>query len=53
VIATDAFGGTPAVTAVLAYGLVGIIGSLLIARSWGRQPDLSKAVVQDGKDDPD
>jgi len=38
VIATDAFGGTPAVTAVLAYGIVGIIGSLLIARSWGLRP---------------
>ncbi len=36
VIATDAFGGTPAVTAVLAYGLVEVIGSLLIAWSWGR-----------------
>jgi bile acid:Na+ symporter, BASS family len=53
VIATDAFGGTPAVTAVLAYGLVGIIGSLLIAGCWGRQPVLSEAVVQDVKDDPD
>ncbi len=53
VIATDAFGGTLAVTAVLAYGLVGIIGSLLIARSWGRHPDPSEAVVQDVKDDPD
>jgi bile acid:Na+ symporter, BASS family len=41
VIATDAFGGTPAVTAVLAYGIVGIIGSLLIARSWGLRPVLS------------
>jgi bile acid:Na+ symporter, BASS family len=38
VIATDAFGGTPAVTAVLDYGLVGVIGSLLIARSWGLGP---------------
>jgi len=41
VIATDAFRGTPAVTAVLAYGIVGIIGSLLIARSWGLRPVLS------------
>jgi len=38
VIATDAFGGTPAVTAVLAYGLVGVLGSLLIAWSWGLGP---------------
>lgn len=37
VIATDAFAGTPAVTAVLAYGLVGVLGSLLIARLWGRK----------------
>lgn len=37
VIATDAFGGTPVVAAVLAYGLVGVIGSLLIAWSWGRR----------------
>jgi len=41
VIATDAFGGTPAVTAVLAYGIIGIIGSLLIARSWGLRLVLS------------
>jgi len=53
VIATDAFGGTPAVTAVLAYGLVGIIGSLVVARSWGRQPVLSGAVVQDVEETPD
>lgn len=37
VIATDAFAGTPAVTAVLAYGLLGVLGSLLIARIWGRK----------------
>ena len=38
VIATDAFAGSPAVTAVLAYGLVGVIGSLVLAMSWGRRP---------------
>ncbi len=38
VIATGAFGGTPAVTAVLAYGLVGVLGSLLIAWFWGQRP---------------
>lgn len=38
VIATDAFAGTPAVTAVLAYGIVGVLGSLLIAWGWGRKP---------------
>lgn len=39
VIATRAFGGTPAVTAALAYGLVEIIGSVMVAlwwRAWGR-----------------
>ncbi len=36
VIATDAFAGTPAETAVLAYGIVGVLGSLLIAWVWGR-----------------
>ena len=50
VIATDAFGGTPAVTAVLAYGLVGVIGSLLIAWSWGRRPVLSGTVTQEIKE---
>lgn len=38
VIATGAFAGSPAVTAVLAYGLVELIGSLLIALWWGREP---------------
>jgi len=38
VIAMDAFGGTPAVTAVLAYGLVGVFGSLILAFLWGRRP---------------
>jgi len=45
VIATDAFGGTPAVTAVLAYGLVGVLGSLLIAWHWGRRPVPSGVVM--------
>jgi BASS family bile acid:Na+ symporter len=36
VIATGAFAGTPAVTAVLIYGLVEILGSLLLALGWGR-----------------
>jgi bile acid:Na+ symporter, BASS family len=49
VIATGAFGGTPAVTAVLAYGLVGILGSLLIAWYWGRRPVLSAAVTHETK----
>jgi bile acid:Na+ symporter, BASS family len=46
VIATGSFGGTPAVTAVLAYGLVGILGSLLIAGYWGRRPASSGAETQ-------
>jgi BASS family bile acid:Na+ symporter len=35
VIATGAFAGTPAVTAVLAYGLFEVLGSLLLALGWG------------------
>jgi bile acid:Na+ symporter, BASS family len=34
VIATGTFAGTPAVTAVLAYGIIEIIGSLLLAFGW-------------------
>jgi BASS family bile acid:Na+ symporter len=44
VIATGAFAGTPAVTAVLAYGLVAILGSLLLAVGWGRRPPASDLV---------
>lgn len=36
VIASSAFAGTPAVTATLAYGLVAVAGSLLLAMCWGR-----------------
>ena len=36
VIATGSFGGTPAVTAVIAYGLFAVVGSLLLALVWGR-----------------
>jgi BASS family bile acid:Na+ symporter len=42
VIATGSFGGTPAVTAVLAYGLLGIVGSLLLAVAWGRWATLGE-----------
>jgi BASS family bile acid:Na+ symporter len=35
VIATGAFPGTPAVTAVLVYGLLEVLGSLLLALWWG------------------
>ena len=34
VIATSNFGGTAAVTAVLAYGIFEIVGSLLLALAW-------------------
>jgi bile acid:Na+ symporter, BASS family len=37
VIATRAFAGTPAVTAVLAYGILEVLGSLLLAVAWGRR----------------
>lgn len=37
VIATGAFPGTPAVTAAMIYGLVGFLGSLLLAVAWGRR----------------
>jgi BASS family bile acid:Na+ symporter len=36
VIATGTFAGTPAVTAVLVYGLCEVIGSLLLALGWAR-----------------
>jgi bile acid:Na+ symporter, BASS family len=36
VIATSNFGGTAAVTAVMAYGIFEIVGSLLLALAWGR-----------------
>jgi BASS family bile acid:Na+ symporter len=37
VIATGAFAGTPAVTAVLVYGLFEVVGSLVLALVWARQ----------------
>lgn len=36
VIATSSFSGTAAVTAVLAYGILEIVGSLLLALAWSR-----------------
>jgi BASS family bile acid:Na+ symporter len=36
IIAAGAFAGTPAVTAVMAYGLLGVVGSLLLALFWKR-----------------
>jgi BASS family bile acid:Na+ symporter len=37
VIVTGSFPGTPAASAVLAYGIVAVFGSLLVAAWWGRQ----------------
>jgi BASS family bile acid:Na+ symporter len=37
VIATNSFAGTPAVTAAVVYGLVEIVGSLLLAVAWARR----------------
>ena len=39
VIVTGNFAGTPAVSAALAYGIVEVFGSLLVALWWGR-PDM-------------
>ena len=36
VIVTGSFAGTPAVSAALAYGIVEVLGSLLVALWWGR-----------------
>lgn len=36
VIAAEGFPGTSAVTAVLAYGLFGLVGTLVVAMFWGR-----------------
>jgi BASS family bile acid:Na+ symporter len=36
VIATGSFAGTPAVLAVLAYGIIAVLGSLTVALWWGR-----------------
>jgi len=45
VIATGAFPGTPAVTAAMIYGLVGFLGSLLLALAWGRRGAKPQAPV--------
>jgi len=46
VIATGAFPGTPAVTAVLVYGLFEIFGSIALAVLWARlQPPMSDSSV--------
>jgi BASS family bile acid:Na+ symporter len=40
VIVTANFPGTPAVSAALAYGIVEVLGSLLVAFWWGRQSSI-------------
>jgi hypothetical protein len=39
VVATGTFAGTPAVTAVVVYGLLEVVGSLLLALGWGRRAE--------------
>jgi BASS family bile acid:Na+ symporter len=46
VIATGSLADTPAVTAVLAFGLLGILGSALLALAWGR----GQSLVAEGLD---
>src|SRR5262249_21195562 len=46
VIASGAFAGTPAVTAALAYGLFGVIGSLLLALRWAHVAPAAQPVVR-------
>jgi BASS family bile acid:Na+ symporter len=42
VIATGSFAGTPAVSAALAYGIIEIVGSVLLAMMWGRSTATSR-----------
>jgi len=44
VIATAAFAGTAAITATVAYGLVAVVGSLLLALAWSRWKSASRDV---------
>ena len=46
VITTSAFAGTPAVTAVLAYGLVQLLGSFLLALWWHHAPSLAGSAAR-------
>jgi BASS family bile acid:Na+ symporter len=56
VIASAAFGGTPAVTATLAYGLFAVVGSLLLALAWARRVPAEvlagQTIVQDVAREP-
>jgi BASS family bile acid:Na+ symporter len=49
VIATGSFGGTPAVTATLVYGLMEVVGSLLLALWWARRAPAKKHVANAAK----
>jgi BASS family bile acid:Na+ symporter len=49
VIATGSFAGTPAVTAVLVYGMFEVAGSLLLALAWARQKRAPIGDVDAGK----
>jgi BASS family bile acid:Na+ symporter len=52
VIATGAFAGTPAVTAVVAYGLFEVVGSLLLALGWSRRRAGSVPATEPTKPEP-
>jgi bile acid:Na+ symporter, BASS family len=52
VITTSAFAGTPAVTAVLAYGLVQLLGSFLLALWWHHAPSLIGSAARRSTDAP-
>jgi BASS family bile acid:Na+ symporter len=45
VIATGTFAGTPAVTAVIVYGLIGVLGSLLLALRWARRAPATELLM--------
>jgi BASS family bile acid:Na+ symporter len=44
VIATGSFAGTPAVTATVVYGTVGVLGALVFAVRWGRRASAQNAI---------
>lgn len=49
VIATGNFAGTPAVTAALAYGIIEILASLLLALWWGKHSASASAPAEDAQ----
>jgi len=52
VIATGTFAGTPAVTAVLVYGLFEVLGSLLLALGWARREAVTIRNTEQTKPQP-